>query len=160
MLTFHFADEKLSYDLGKSKHDAGVHLPEAEPEVEITGSGELEVLHIAIYRDTYYTSEHSQSKDLQGQAVQGNPFQLADDEFFALGDNSPASLDGRWWNKPGVGNSGKQFPVGIVPREYMVGKAFAVFWPSGFRPFEKFPFRIVPNLKEIKLIYGGSNKEN
>jgi hypothetical protein len=84
---------------------------------------------------------------------------LTDDEFFVLGDNSPASSDGRWWVKPGIGNNGKQFRVGIVPREYLLGKAFVVFWPSGFRPFDKFHFRLVPNMREIRLIYGGSDKD-
>ncbi len=160
MLTFKFADEKLSHDLGKSPLDAGVRLPEAEPEVEIIGSGELEVSHVAIYRDTYYASKRSENDNHKGQATQGNPLQLADDEFFVLGDNSPASSDGRWWVKPGIGNNGIQFRIGVVPREYLLGKAFVVFWPSGFRPFDKFPFRMIPNMREIRLIYGGSDKDH
>ncbi|MFA5783743.1 MAG: signal peptidase I, partial [Phycisphaerae bacterium] len=154
LLTFEFGDEQLSCDLGTAAGDAGPVLPEAEPEVEIIGSGELAVSHIAVYRDTYYLSQGRG----EGHAIQGHPITLAQDEFFALGDNSPASSDGRWWDKPGIGNNGKFYRPGVVPREYLVAKAFVVFWPSGFRPFEKFPFRIVPNVEQIRLIYGGSDK--
>jgi len=158
LLKFTFGAEELSCDLGASPDDAGPYRTEAEPEVEITGCGELEVSHIAIFRDTYYLSKAYRQGFQSGHATQGNPLQLQEDEFFVLGDNSPASADGRWWAKPGTGNNGKTYRAGVVPRDYLVGKAFVVFWPSGFRPFEKFPFRIVPNMREIRLIYGGSGK--
>ncbi len=158
MLKFQFASEELLYDLGTKSSDAGPFREEAEPEVEIIGSGELEISHVAVYRDTYYLSRHYGRGSQNGHAVQGNPLKLQDDEFFVLGDNSPASSDGRWWDKPGIGNNNEQYRPGVVPRDYLVGKAFVVFWPSGFRPFEKFPFRIVPNVREIRLIYGGSNR--
>lgn len=45
--------------------------------------------------------------------------QLRDDEFFALGDNTRNSKDGRYW--------------GAVPRENMVGPAFLVYWPFSSR---------------------------
>ena len=66
------------------------------------------------------------------------------------------SEDGRWWRSPGKGNNGKIYPEGIVPRDYLVGKALFVYWPAGFRPFPKFPLAIVPNIGEIRFIYGGS----
>ena len=40
--------------------------------------------------------------------------------YFAMGDNSPNSEDGRSW--------------GFVPQGNMIGRAFMVFWP--IRPFE------------------------
>jgi signal peptidase I len=43
------------------------------------------------------------------------------DHFLALGDNSPRSSDSRMWNE---GNQ-------TVPREYLVGKAFFIYWPHG-----------------------------
>ncbi len=158
ILKFQFAAEELLYDLGSAPSDAGPYHVEAEPEVEIIGSGEIEVSRVAIYRDTYYLSKWYGHGSQNGHATQGHPLKLDDDEFFVLGDNSPASSDGRWWNKPGVGNNNRRYRPGVVPRDYLVGKAFVVFWPSGFRPFERFPFRIVPNVREIRLIYGGSNR--
>jgi signal peptidase I len=160
MLEFQFAGQELLYDLGTASGDAGPYLAEAEPEVEIIGSGELEVSHIAIYRDTYYLSKWPGHGSKNGHATQGNPFRLGEDEFFVLGDNSPASSDGRWWDKPGIGNNNERYRPGVVPRDYLVGKAFVVFWPSGFRPFEKFPVRMVPDVRQIRLIYGGSNRQH
>ncbi len=158
LLKFEFNGQELLYDLGTAPDDAGPYLAEAEPEVEIIASGELEVSHIAVYRDTYYLSGWPGRGAKSGRGTQGNPLRLGEDEFFVLGDNSPASSDSRWWNKAGIGNNGRQYRQGVVPRDYLVGKAFVVFWPSGFRPFEKFPFRIVPDVRQIRLIYGGSSR--
>ena len=75
-----------------------------------------------------------------------------------LGDNSPNSEDGRWWNRPGEANKGlSPYRVGIVPRDYLVGKALFVYWPSGFKPFPEFPLGIIPNVGRMHFIYGGSN---
>ncbi len=156
-LIFQYGDQELVHDLGKLPDSAGPKKAEAEPEVELIGTGKLQVSHIKIYRDTYYLSHYPQS---QGWATEGNPLKLEEDEFFVLGDNSPFSQDGRWWNTMGIGNNDKQYRKGIVPREYMIGKAFVVFWPSGYKPFEKFPFHIVPNMRQMRLIYGGSGRQN
>ncbi|MBI5760459.1 MAG: signal peptidase I [Planctomycetales bacterium] len=51
------------------------------------------------------------------------PFELKEDEFFVLGDNSPRSKDSRLWNNGPV-----------VPRRLMIGKAFYSYWPHGI-PF-------------------------
>jgi signal peptidase I len=158
LLKFEFNGQELIYDLGTAPGDAGPYLVEAEPEVEIIASGELEVSHIAVYRDTYYLSEWPGQSSRKGLGTKDHPIQLGADEFFVLGDNSPASADSRWWEKAGIGNNGRQYRQGVVPRDYLVGKAFVVFWPSGFRPFEKFPFRIVPDVHQIRLIYGGSDR--
>jgi hypothetical protein len=49
------------------------------------------------------------------------------------------------------------YRMGVVPRDYLVGKALFVYWPSGFKPFAEFPFGIVPNVGRMRFIYGGSN---
>jgi signal peptidase I len=55
--------------------------------------------------------------------------ELADDEFFVMGDNSPRSQDSRLWtNRRGAARRH------AVPRQAMVGKAFAIYWPHGI-PF-------------------------
>jgi hypothetical protein len=77
-----------------------------------------------------------------------------------LGDNSPNSEDGRWWDSAGVANKGvPDYREGTVPRDYLVGKAMFVYWPSGFKPFTEFPFGIVPNVGRMRFIYGGSNSK-
>jgi len=158
-LVLEFAGEKLAYDLGRDANSAGPRRTKIEPQVKIFGAGRLELSHIAIFRDIHYTSRNPQLND-RGRATEGHPLQLGKDEFFVLGDNSPRSEDGRWWSQKGRGNNGKTYRYGIVPREYLVGKALFVYWPAGFRPFSGFRHAIVPNIGEMRFIYGGSGETN
>ncbi|MCK4998767.1 MAG: hypothetical protein KAS23_04500, partial [Anaerohalosphaera sp.] len=86
-----------------------------------------------------------------------SPFTLADDQFFVCGDNSPSSSDSRFWNEPGKGNDGNEYREGIVPREYMIGKAFFVYWPGGFKPWYAKGLRLVPYIGGMKIIAGGGS---
>lgn len=156
-LIFQFGSEKLTYDMGRGPHDAGRIRTDIPPRVEILGSGELTLSHVAIFRDIHYTTAKYANGPENGRAID-KPFSLEEDEFFVLGDNSPNSEDGRWWTRQGLANKGlSNYRVGIVPRDYLVGKALFVYWPSGFRPFAKFPFGIIPNIGRMRFIYGGSN---
>ncbi len=65
---------------------------------------------IAIERDVYYVNVLN---SLGPTPV----YKLDEDEYFVLGDNSPASSDSRRWQHPGV------------PERNLIGKAFFVFWP-------------------------------
>ena len=155
-LIFEVGSEELTFDFGRDPNAAGQIVTNVEPEVKIFGAGKLQLSHVAIYRDIHYT-------DIDGPGLcrggRGNPFKLAKDEFFVLGDNSPNSHDSRWWSQPGKGNSGT-YRQGVVPRDYLVGKAMFVYWPSGFRPYPGFPVPIIPDIGRMRLIYGGkeSNK--
>ena len=63
------------------------------------------VQSIRLYQDVYYTP-------LQGfQSIR-----LEEGQYFAMGDNSPSSSDGRAW--------------GHVPEQNLMGKALLVFWPA------------------------------
>ena len=56
-------------------------------------------------------------------------FALQADQFFPLGDNSPASKDGRLWDNPRY-----------VERRFLTGKALFVYWPHSWdRPTPFFP---------------------
>jgi signal peptidase I len=56
-------------------------------------------------------------------------FRLKEDQFFVLGDNSPASSDARAWQDHHY-----------VERENLVGKALFVYWPhTWWRPIPFFP---------------------
>jgi signal peptidase I len=157
-LIFQYGSKELRYDLGRKPGDAGPIEEDIEPQVEIFGAGKLELRHIKIFRDIHYTGAKFANGGEGGRATNA-PFQLKKNEFFVLGDNSPNSEDGRWWNQPGRSNSGiGRYRVGIVPRDYLVGKALFVYWPSGFKPFAGFPFGIIPNIGQMRFIYGGSNK--
>ena len=48
-----------------------------------------------------------------------SPYSIGKGEYFAMGDNSPGSLDSRAW--------------GVVPKEFILGRAVFLFWP--FPPF-------------------------
>jgi signal peptidase I len=158
MLVLEYGDEKLTYDLGYNPEDAGLIKEDVRPRVEIFGSGKLTISHLAIFRDIHYiTYKYGPGSDY-GRATK-EPFLLGKDEFFVLGDNSPNSEDCRWWSGEGLSNSGQpHYRTGIVPRDYLVGKAVFVYWPSGFKPFDQFPFNIIPNVGQMRLIYGGSDK--
>ena len=154
-LIFQFGTEELTYDFGRDPEAAGRRTTAIQPQVKIFGSGKLTLSHIAILRDIHYTTADGLRP---ARAEEGNPFTLGKDEFFVLGDNSPGSMDGRWWSQPGKGNNDRSYRQGIVPREYLIGKALFVVWPSGFKPFAKFPFSIIPDVSQMRLIYGGSSK--
>jgi signal peptidase I len=84
-------------------------------------------------------------------------FELNDDQFFPMGDNSPESLDARCW---AGWKSQIQLPRGVnedawiwsdksyVPRDLLVGKALMVFWPHSWNA----PVPFLPNVKRMKLI--------
>ena len=157
-LIFEYGGEKLTYDLGRDMEGAGQITEDIEPHVEIFGSGKLTLSHIAIFRDIHYTKVKFANSYEHGRATKEDPFILEKDQFFVLGDNSPNSEDGRWWTRSGVANKGlPDYREGTVPRNYLVGKALFVYWPSGFKPFADFPFGVIPNIGRMRLIYGGSN---
>jgi len=152
-LIFEYGGTKWTRDLGRDLEDAGPIKEDIEPRVEIFGSGKMTLSHIAIFRDIHYTEPRPSSR-----ATKDSPFILDEDEFFVLGDNSPNSEDGRLWSRRGMANKGlSDYRMGVVPRDYLVGKALFVYWPSGFKPFAEFPFGIVPNVGRMRFIYGGSN---
>ncbi len=157
-LIFQFGDETLTYDLGSGPDDAGPRRADIQSQVKIFGSGEISLSHIAVCRDIHYTSGKQGNSYEHGRATEGRPFTLGQNEFFALGDNSPCSLDGRWWSKAGIGNNDSSYRMGIVPRNYLVGKALFVYWPGGFRLFGKSRFAFIPNIGQLRLIHGGSGK--
>jgi len=108
-----------------------------------------------LYRDIHYLDTRPDNREPVDRAGEGNPFTLGKDEFFAMGDNSPDSADSRLWTIDGIGNNGIHYTMGIVPRDYLVGKAFFVYWPSGFR-LEKLKLGIIPNMGKLRWIYGGT----
>lgn len=63
-----------------------------------------------------------------------NPAKINDDQFLLLGDNSPASRDGRFWGRPHPilkDSIGFDAPF-VVPGELLVGKAWCVYFPAPY----------------------------
>ncbi|QDV53593.1 signal peptidase I [Gimesia fumaroli] len=73
--------------------------------------GQFAVTRLKLYRDIHYT----RGKGLHGVE---EPYQLDQQSYFVLGDNSPVSLDSRSWAD------------GKVERKYLLGKPFLVHLPS------------------------------
>lgn len=82
--------------------------PTSRPVAVGTRGAGLEIWDLALWRDVYYGS------------IGPGSFQdrLDKDEYFVLGDNSPASLDSRSWSPP------------AVTAAHLIGKPILA-WPSG-----------------------------
>lgn len=101
-----------------------------------------------------------------GWGTTGNPIELRKypgtqndlDEFFVLGDNSPRSLDGRLWvdAAPTLRLYDEQgdrlYKLGTVPRYSLIGRAFFVYWPSGFRIPGLARLPLIPNVGRMRVI--------
>ena len=133
-LILEFGNSRLSYDLGTGPEDVGAR-DTLMPGVWVLASGRVSLTHVGIYRDIHYISNDIRGVIAVYQGGRDEAFELGADEFFVLGDNSPASADSRCWNSPGKANNNQQYRQGTVPRDYLVGKAFFVYWPGPFRPF-------------------------
>ncbi len=140
------------------------------PKVAILAEGgRSELWHVKLMRDVFYTCVKIRTPDgadtgQKGHGTTGNPIVLRRffdnpdmDEFFVLGDNSPQSQDGRmWFSQAPTLRAGYQ--KGTVPRYVMIGKAFFVYWPGGYRIplLEGLPIipdvGIVPNVGRMRLI--------
>ena len=63
-------------------------------------------------------------------------YKLEENQFLPMGDNSPASLDGRVWDGPK-----------FVDREMLIGRASFIYWPHSLNSPKYFP-----NFKKMKFI--------
>ena len=78
----------------------------------------------------------------------------AEDEYFVLGDNSILSGDARTWVEPvRLDTEELDVAAGRVPGRFMIGKAFFVYWPAGYRPFSQTMPGIVPNFGDLRFIH-------
>lgn len=117
------------------------------PEVrwEFSG-GPVTLFRVALARDIYYRPDVYPNPDppRPRHSEQGRPARathpsntpvLSGAQYFMCGDNSPASLDGRLWDKPSpwVAHGVDDDAVGVVHRDLIIGKAFWVYFPSPAR---------------------------
>jgi signal peptidase I len=94
--------------------------------------GQAVVRRLRINRDVFYTNPTEAN-----YAIEGRPYEVKSNEYFALGDNSPRSSDGRYW--------------GPIPQENLIGKAFFVYWPSAGARYG-IPLRAVPDVNGFRMI--------
>jgi hypothetical protein len=105
--------------------------------------------HLTLARDVYYLSFHHGQ---QFWATTEKVSHLKQGEYFVMGDNSFISGDARYWQDPIVlPHEGLNVESGRVPEQFMLGKAFFVYWPAGYRlPY--FPINGVPDFGEMRFI--------
>lgn len=153
-LVLRWGDKRSVYDLTKDPDFAEPADETHSPQVRVFARTQAEIRHIALSRDIYYMGQ----EDFSPRATEDNPFQLKQGQFFVCGDNCNNSLDSRRWTEEGIGNNGTRYDQGIVPAEYMMGKAVMVYWSQALNPTLRMP-PLVPNLNNLKIIYGGSGEE-
>ena len=160
--------------------------PIETPRVRMAGQGgPLELGHVRVMRDVYYTCPRLASPEagpagefarslpdpprsgMPGWGTTDNPITLRQDpsqsdldEFFVMGDNSPASLDGRQWVQAAPTlrlrerSDGQDmiYQLGTVPRYNLIGRAFFVYWPAGYRVPALPRLPLIPNVGKMRLI--------
>ena len=128
----------------------------AKASVKLAASDQSAVLqHVRVMRDIYYNNV-----TLRGEPILwGNPHDfpnglitLGPDDYWVLGDNSFISGDARVWSDPvNLPNENLVVGAGRVPGRFLLGKAFFVYWPAGYRPTGSLP-ALVPNFGDMRFI--------
>ena len=142
------------------------------PQIAIEVEGAPVTLHrVELDRDLFYSSAISSGhapgrstlvklgENARGEATyqQGQIVCLGDEEYYCLGDNSPMSHDGRYWEdvNPWIKDrlfQGASDKEGIVPHELMLGRAFFVYFPAPHRWRADQP-AVFPNFGDMRFIY-------
>lgn len=125
----------------------------------------LVVSHVLLERDVYYrevifreteshrTGERNSWYDQPGWGTEANPIMLGPGAYFALGDNSPQSKDSRLWWEIGPHLRGRpEYQLGTVPLDQIIGRAFFVYWPAGYKSWWTFHRGLIPNVGEMRWI--------
>jgi signal peptidase I len=76
-----------------------------------------------------FLSDPAQFADLA--KVGTHDYELGEDRFLMLGDNSPRSKDSRGWDSSDLAWDTSNRRKWEVPRSLLTGKAFYVYWPHG-----------------------------
>lgn len=128
--------------------------------------GRATIEHLSLWRDIYYINRPFGSPPPRWAIPRGFPsgtgsptndggfqlMQLGPGEYFVLGDNSYLSHDARLWYAPiNLPDEDLHVDSGRVPQRFLIGKAFFVYWPSGF-PVTGSSLRLVPNFGEMRFI--------
>jgi len=131
-----------------------------KPSIAISAAQQkCELSHLSLWRDVYY---QNRQPSFQGggrlewatpENFPKNLITLSSTDYFVCGDNSPISGDARYWTEPvNLDNEDLHVDAGRVPARFMLGKAFFVYWPAGFRPIDSAP-ALAPNFGQMRFIH-------
>ena len=121
------------------------------PTLEISAANQTAALsHIGLWRDIYYLNRAPGQTLVWG--VPGRIIDLGPEEYFVLGDNSLISGDARYWSVPiSLPADRLEVEPGRVPGRFLLGRAFFVYWPAGFKPAPALP-GLAPNFGDMRFI--------
>jgi len=119
--------------------------------------------HVVLERDVYYRSPRQEGgngnvyHNWPCWGTAGLPIMLRgkpDREYFMLGDNSAASMDSRLWYEigPHLRPLKDEYRLGTVTEDQLLGKAFFVYWPAGYRPDWAKQIGLIPNFGRMRWI--------
>jgi len=128
----------------------------ANPVLTISAAGvAATVAHLLIERDVYYTGDGQFPDGAPGNGVTGNPFAIGPQAYFVMGDNSPNSLDARFWRTAGPHLESAiaegRYRYGTVPADQMIGRAFLVYLP-GLEPLTARGPNLLPDVGRVRWI--------
>jgi signal peptidase I len=153
--------EDFRPDVGQLLADFEARIRQAGAEVSVDAQDQrAELSHVSLWRDLYYLNENPVSKtywampDNFPKGRQSRQLvRLGADEFFTMGDNSMLSSDARCWMTPiALKYENLAVQAGRVPRRFLLGRAFFVYWPAGYAPVSVLP-GFVPNFGEMRFIH-------
>jgi len=125
-----------------------------KPQVRIGAENQsCDLAHLSLWRDVYYTNRDESYSSGPRWGIPSRPIKLGPDEYWVLGDNSLMSGDGRYWGLPvELPEEGLHAQPGVVPGRFLLGKAFFVYWPAGYRLSPGSP-GMVPNFGDMRFIH-------
>jgi len=128
------------------------------PQIDISAENQSASLsHISVRRDAYYYNDRNGVRWATPRDFPEHVQVLGPDEYFVMGDNSLLSYDARCWSAPdapeiNLPDENLYAGPGRVPGRFMLGKAFFVYWPAGFKPNNALP-AIVPDFGDMRVIH-------
>lgn len=128
--------------------------PPPAPTVHISADHQVcSLQHIGLWRDVYYLNRNPGLNWAIPYQYPDHVMRLGKDEYFVLGDNSYISADARYWTDP-IKLPWEDLDVqsGRVPGRFLLGKAFFVYWPAGYRLGESGP-AFIPNFGQMRFIH-------